>query len=67
LRLQRLGRSATFDVLNVSHIWAAFTIGDTVRLLYPSCNVDHYFRVLARSWDSDSDRLTVSGEWSTAA
>jgi hypothetical protein len=66
-RLQRLGRAATFDVLNVSHVWAAFTIGDTVRLLYPSCNVDHYFRVLARSWDSDSDRLTVSGEWSTAA
>lgn len=66
-RRQRLGRAATFDVLNVNHIWAAFTIGDTVRLLYPSCGVDHYFRALARSWDSDSDRLTVSGEWSTAA
>jgi hypothetical protein len=66
-RLMRLGRAATFDVLNVNRIWSAFTIGDTVRLLYPSCNVDHYFRVLARSWDSDSDRLTVSGEWSTAA
>jgi hypothetical protein len=66
-RLMRLGRAATFDVLNVSHVWAAFTIGDTVRLLYPSCDVDHYFRVLARSWDSGSNRLTVSGEWSTAA
>jgi hypothetical protein len=66
-RRLRLGRAATFDVLNVNHVWAAFTIGDTVRLLYPSCGVDHYFRVLARSWDSDSDRLTVSGEWSTAA
>jgi hypothetical protein len=66
-RLMRLGRAATFDILNVNHIWAAFTVGDTVRLLYPSCNVDHYFRILARSWDSDSNRLTVSGEWSTAA
>lgn len=63
-RLQRLGRAATFDVLNVNHIWAAFTVGDTVRLLYPSCGIDHYFRILARSWDSDTDRLTISGEWS---
>ena len=66
-RLGRLGKAATFDVLNVNHIWATFTVGDTVRLLVPSCGVDHYFRVLARSWDSDTDRLTVSGSWSTVA
>jgi hypothetical protein len=65
-RLQRLGRAATFDVLNVGRVWSGFTIGDTVRLVVPSCGVDASYRVLARSWDSDSGRLTVTGEWTSA-
>jgi hypothetical protein len=59
----RLGRAAKFDVLNVNHVWSAFGVGDTVRLLVPSCGIDHYLRVMARSWDSDSNRLTISGEY----
>jgi hypothetical protein len=63
-RRQRLGRSATIEVLNTNRLWAAFGIGDTVRLLVPSCGIDHYFRVLVRSWSSDDDRVLVTGYWS---
>lgn len=61
-RLMRLGRPATFDVLNTNRLWAAFREGDTVRLLVPSSGVDCYFRVAVRSWDSDTDRLTITGD-----
>jgi hypothetical protein len=64
-RLLRLGRAATIEVLNVNHIWSAFSVGDTVRLLIPSCNVDAYFRPTVRTWSSDDDKVFVTGEFST--
>lgn len=62
-RRQRLGRAATIEVRNTHRAWSAFSVGDTVRLLIPSCNVDAYFRVMVRTWDSDSDRVFVTGEF----
>lgn len=62
-RRQRLGRAATIEVLNGNRAWSAFAVGDTVRLLLPSCDVDAYFRVMVLTWDSDNDRVLVTGEW----
>jgi hypothetical protein len=66
-RLGRLGRSATIEVLNTNRAWSAFAVGDTVRLLLPSCGVDDYFRVMVISWDSDADRVVVTGEFGAVA
>lgn len=62
-RLSRLGRGATLDVLNTHGAWAAFREGDTVTLRLPSIGLEAAFRVMVRVWSSDTDVLTVSGEW----
>lgn len=66
-RLGRLGQTATIEVLNTNRAWAAFSVGDTVRLLLPSCGIDAFFRILVRTWDSDTDQVLVTGEFSEVA
>lgn len=62
-RLARLGKGATLEVLDTNGAWAQIREGDIVTLRLPSVDLWVNYRIMVRVYSSDSNTLTVSGEW----
>lgn len=66
-RLTKLGDVITFDLQDVDGCFAWFGDGDVIRLLLPSINKRLDVRVMARSYDTGTSTLTVTGDVESSA